>query len=171
MQLLQLNDLVRVGRNYDGGYVISESLIKRSSALLSFGINDDWSFEEDFCKRCKVKCYGFDFSISKNTFLKKGLQQIKYFFGDIIKRKKINSSRLKTARENFNLHKRFNSFFKKNIFLNYGIDKTTHTHFKKLDDIIQEYFANEKNIFLKLDIEGYEFFILDDVLNFKKKFH
>jgi hypothetical protein len=39
-------DLVRVGRANDGGYVLPRSAIIRSRALLSLGVNDDWSFEE-----------------------------------------------------------------------------------------------------------------------------
>jgi len=171
IELLQINDLIRIGRNFDGGYVISESLMKNSSLLLSFGINDDWSFEEDFCNRNGVKCYAFDFSIDKNTFLKKALKEINFFFGDIIKRKKISNSRLKMVRENFVLHNKFNVFFKSNFFFSYGIDKITQGKFKKLDDILSKYFENKENIFLKLDIEGCEFYVIDDVLNNKQKFH
>lgn len=43
------NDLVRVGRDNDGGYLISQQDIDHSDLLLSLGIKDDWSFEEDFC--------------------------------------------------------------------------------------------------------------------------
>lgn len=41
-------DLVRIGKNNDGGYLIDFNSFKKSASLLSLGINDDWSFEKDF---------------------------------------------------------------------------------------------------------------------------
>jgi len=171
MRLLKINDLVRIGRNYDGGYVLSASLIRRSSVLLSFGINDDWSFEEDFCKRSGVRCYGFDFSVSKELFLKRSLLQLRFFFGDVIKRRKIGWERFGLARDNFRLYRNFGSFFKKNTFLSYGVDRSTHGYFKSLDDILQEYLRGKNDIFLKVDIEGFEFRIMEDILKNKHRFH
>ena len=160
-----------MGRNYDGGYVISESLMKQSDILLSFGINDDWSFEKDFYKKSGVGCCGFDFSVDRDVFRKRGLEQIRFFFGDLLKRRKINLSRWTAARHQFGLHKDFGAFFKKNRFFSYGIDNRTHGQFKKLDDILQEHLGPGDNIFLKIDIEGYEFTILEDILRNKRRFH
>jgi hypothetical protein len=171
MQLLKQDDLIRVGRNYDGGYVISKSLMRQSSVLLSFGINDDWSFEEDFCEKSGKKCYGFDFSVSKNIFLKNGIQQIRFFFGDLLKRRQFQRKRINSAAHNFRLYGRFSRFFRKNEFVQFGIDKTTHGYFKSLDDILSEYLKGEEDIFLKIDIEGYEYKIIDDILRIAQRFH
>lgn len=38
--------MIRVGRDFDGGYVLPRSVIECSHTLLSLGVNDDWSFEE-----------------------------------------------------------------------------------------------------------------------------
>jgi len=43
--------LLRLGKNYDGGYLIDINSIKNTKTLLSLGIGDDWSFEEDFRKK------------------------------------------------------------------------------------------------------------------------
>jgi hypothetical protein len=171
MQLLKVNDLIRIGRNYDGGYVIAESLMRRSSVLLSFGINDDWSFEEDFYRKSGIRCFGFDFSIHKKIFLQRAMQQIRFFFGDILKRRKIGFGRWKEARRNYTLHVKFNSFFRKNSFQSYGIDNSTQGQFMTLDDILKKYLRGKNDIFLKVDIEGYEFRIIDDILKNKDKFH
>jgi hypothetical protein len=171
MQLLKLDDLIRVGRNYDGGYVISESLMKRSSALLSFGINDDWSFEEDFYRKSGVGCYGFDYSVNRGLFLKRSIEQIRYFFGDLLKRHTLQWSRWKKAREHFHTYKAFGRFFSRHSFHSIGIDKSTHDAFKTLDDILKDHVRQQENIFLKIDIEGYEYKILDDVLRNKHRFH
>ena len=42
--------LQRVGKNNDGGYLVGINTIKQSKVLISYGINDDWSFEKIFAK-------------------------------------------------------------------------------------------------------------------------
>jgi hypothetical protein len=41
-----LPDRVRMGRDHDGGYVLARRMITASQALLSLGVEADWSFEE-----------------------------------------------------------------------------------------------------------------------------
>jgi hypothetical protein len=43
---VEIDNLVRIGRQFDGGYVVPRSLAEGSTTLLSLGVNDDWSFEE-----------------------------------------------------------------------------------------------------------------------------
>ena len=53
-------DLVRLGNNFDGGYLIPKKVIKKTKTLLSFGLADDWSFERDFKKHndeCQILCF------------------------------------------------------------------------------------------------------------------
>ena len=51
-------NLTRLGRGNDGGYLIPKEDIERSEILISFGINDDWSFEKDFYSQKKNKSIG-----------------------------------------------------------------------------------------------------------------
>ena len=44
-------DLVLLGKNNDGGYLVCKNSIDVSNCLISFGINDDFYFEEDFIKK------------------------------------------------------------------------------------------------------------------------
>ena len=44
------DDLHRLGRDFDGGYLVSQRDVLGSDFLLSCGIFDDWSFERDFLK-------------------------------------------------------------------------------------------------------------------------
>ena len=46
----QAKDLIRVGKDNDGGYLISKNDLSKSDFLLSLGICDDWSFEKNFLK-------------------------------------------------------------------------------------------------------------------------
>lgn len=52
--------LVRIGRDYDGGYVVPEYALSVSDALFGYGISTDASFEEHFSKIYKKPSYGFD---------------------------------------------------------------------------------------------------------------
>ena len=63
-----LFDLVRVGKNNDGGYLISKKNLEKSEYLLSFGISDDFSFEEDFKKYKNTKIISFDPTVSDVFF-------------------------------------------------------------------------------------------------------
>jgi len=42
--------LVRLGQDYDGGYIVNRMDIEKSDILISMGVKDDWSFEIDFSK-------------------------------------------------------------------------------------------------------------------------
>jgi hypothetical protein len=72
--------LKRVGSHNDGGYLIPAELIKKTQTLLSFGLNDDWSFEESFKKindRCNV--YTFDHTVNRKFWYEYTILSIFYF--------------------------------------------------------------------------------------------
>ena len=53
------DDQIRLGRNLDGGYVVNKKAIENAS-LISLGINDDWSFEEDYYNQTGNKISMYD---------------------------------------------------------------------------------------------------------------
>ena len=56
--------LIRVGKDNDGGYCVPKKSVINSD-LISFGLNDDWSFEKDFISiNSKTKVFVFDKSVS-----------------------------------------------------------------------------------------------------------
>ena len=63
-------DLVRIGRDNDGGYLVDKRSIISSEFLLGFGIYDDWSFEKDFIKYVDVPVVAFDASVGQKIFFK-----------------------------------------------------------------------------------------------------
>src|SRR5687768_6491854 len=67
------NDLVRLGRNRDGGYILNSRILNKINTLLTFGISTDWSFEADFYRlKSKENIYieAYDYSIGFTPFLK-----------------------------------------------------------------------------------------------------
>ena len=56
-------NLVRLGKENDGGYVVSEVSLRNAKALLGYGVNTDISFEEEFSEKYGKDSYGFDCTI------------------------------------------------------------------------------------------------------------
>ena len=68
-------NLVRLGKDNDGGYLVEKDSLLNSESLISFGINLDWSFEKDFfkLKERPIHCYDHTINIKiiKNIFQEK----------------------------------------------------------------------------------------------------
>ena len=41
-------DLIRLGRNHDGRYLVDPASVAKTETLISFGLSADWSFEKIF---------------------------------------------------------------------------------------------------------------------------
>ena len=71
-------DLIRIGKNNDGGYLVGRNSLESSRYLISLGIGDDWSFEEDFLKKNTsnviVKCV--DDNLDKKFLIKNIIKQL-----------------------------------------------------------------------------------------------
>ncbi len=60
---IQMRNPIRIGSVYDGGYVLPQEVVAHCENLLSFGINLDWTFEQDFLRRFpKSKVRTFDYT-------------------------------------------------------------------------------------------------------------
>ena len=157
-------ELLRLGRNNDGGYCVPKQSIANSEILYSFGLSDDWSFEEDFSKKnSKTKIYIFDYSVNIKFWIKNFILNII----DLFKFNKKISNFIKDA----TCYIRYKIFLNKNYIFHikkHVVDENkNHIKNKKNIDIslpsIQSSFGNN-NYFLKIDIEGNEYRILKDIL-------
>jgi hypothetical protein len=147
--------LIRCGRNNDGGYLLSKNVILETNFLISFGILDDISFEKDFLNINQVKNYCYDKSLVKSYWKKK-------FFNDLAA--SIYNLNFNLINNTFRKYIEFKSFFKNNnTILNIEIIKKN-----SIKNIIN-YHKLEKNIFFKIDIEGSEYRILDELINNQDK--
>ena len=63
-------NFVRLGRNNDGGYIVPVDAAKDSNLLLSFGLDDDWSFEKDFYEINHNQIIVCDASVNFNYWIR-----------------------------------------------------------------------------------------------------
>ncbi|MCL2012797.1 MAG: hypothetical protein FWG75_08440 [Cystobacterineae bacterium] len=168
---VELDEPVRVGNKNDGGYVLSRRHIERTKTVLSFGIKDDWMFEADFSKRKKIKVYSYDYSTKRLPFLTKKFAKtyaaIAYnLFFLKFSRAKVYYKHLSLAEE---FYRFFNAdegrFFIPKFLGEYDGDNTVcfDTVFKGLGEV------EDLSVFLKMDIEGGEFFCLPQLVPYFNK--
>ena len=64
LRCIPCKDLIRLGRNKDGGYVIPKRLLRESVAMISGGVFTDWSFEKDFINKSLINDF---IMVDRNT--------------------------------------------------------------------------------------------------------
>src|SRR3990167_2000991 len=147
----QCDDLVRLGSKHDGGYIVTENIIRLTDFLVGLGIGTDWTFEEDFHKRkgCPVHCY--DHTISLSQFVKYAIRDVKL----IIRTPRIINFR-RLYMPNILLPLKYKTFFsgnRKHFKEKIGDDPGYHTDFRKIFSRI----PGGDKVFIKIDIEGWEY--------------
>ena len=145
-------DLVRVGKNHDGGYLIPESDIERSEVLLSLGINDDWSFETDFHRYRNAPVFAFDASVNQ-----------RFFFQRVLK----TSVRLdRTFVRALKSCVTYGQFFQGSRVhvMKFVADDQVGDSFISMAEVFK--YTSSNRLYLKIDIEGSEYSILDSVLKY-----
>lgn len=153
---LYKHKLIRIGSAFDGGYFVCPNSILNASNLISLGIETNWEFEKDFLKsnpKTNISCY------DGQTNFKLVLR---FFFIQIIKTLLLqyNFSLLKRSFSNLfeysTLLKNNLNFRRKNIGLKNGLT-------------FEEVISKKEDVFLKIDIEGSEYRILEDILKYKNR--
>ena len=156
------SELFRLGSIDDGGYVVPKKTVKSSNLLISMGISDNWDFEKNFRKNSKAKILAYDYSIDNNFWISKFKKDlIKFIQFKIFKPRKLYKM---FQYIDFLMFFRFNKdiqFFLKKI----GKNKDSIS----LDYIIKKHTQNSEKIFLKIDIENYEYEIIDEIILYKNK--
>ena len=143
---------IRLGKDNDGGYVMSEIPNISYNTLIAGGIADDISFEEQFIKKYKnVECFLFDGTIDKLPV--ENLNENMFYI-----KKNIGAY---NDDNNTNLHDIINSH--SNIFIKMDIEggeipwikSLTHEQMNKFEQIVMEFhlpFSDEENyVFNKIN--------------------
>lgn len=137
----------RLGKRYDGGYIIIDVPDVQYSILLSAGIGKDISFEEDFIKKYNIQCLAFDGTIQS---LVKENTNIEFF------KKNISPE---TTDKTTNLHEIINKY--EDIFLKMDIEGSEKPWIKSLTE-------EQINKFAQIVIEFHCPFAVDEAEIFEK---
>lgn len=177
-----VKDLIRLGnKKNDGGYVISRRQIGITKVLIGLGVNYDWTFEEDFKKENpEISIYCYDYSVGKFQYFKNFVLSVLNClsintYANIFYKKTPAEVIWKPIIDVLTFIK-FSIFFKKekkNYFFQQGISDHTDNRFITIDSMVQniQEFNNlpDDSVFLKMDIEGSEYDILEDIIKYYPK--
>jgi hypothetical protein len=159
------NNLGRVGRSEDGGYVVDTSVLKKFDNLISFGLGSDWSFELDFIKKkINAKVHVYDHTTDIFIYIKPLIKCFKRF---ITYRKKY-----KDLSERFLQLINYVSFINLKNVLFFREKITYPIKIKKKESDIEKAFSRispQINLILKIDIEGSEYEIIDEIIKYSER--
>jgi hypothetical protein len=150
-------DLIRIGRNNDGGYLVEKDSILKSNSLVSFGVGFDWSFEKDFFNYRKIPIHCYDHTL-KYSYIKKFSRHSLF---SLLKPSMWRFDAFKELKKKIFLYKDYKNFFKEDVV---HFRSAIGIGFKRIR--LKEIFDRIRHnpIFLKIDIEGSEYRILEEII-------
>ena len=155
-------DLVRLGKNNDGGYLVEKNSLLNSRSLISFGINLDWSFEKDFFlfNQCQVHCYDHTIKyslikkFSRNSLLK------------IFNKKYWSINGLQEIIFNIKLYRDYKNFFSGKV-IHFQSAVGLGKNLSNLETVFTRINCNK--VFINVDIDGSEYRILKDLIKYQDR--
>ena len=148
---LYQTELIRIGKDNDGGYLIPKQSLNQTKLLYSFGLSDDWSFEEDFYNKTGAKIICYDPTINWKFFLKLLLRDFKNFFKYFKYRAFFDGK---------------NKIHEKKIISPIGTFYVSLREDKIVDLNLILVDSSSNSFFFKIDIEGHEYRILDQLTKY-----
>ena len=154
-----LSDLIRVGHWGDGGYVVPYGAVSDADALVSLGVNDDWSFETQFSQiNPRALIHAYDHTVGEGLFRRRFYRALGRACLGRIARAELGQ-RLWLWRE-------FRAFFGQRArhFEERIVGTERAPGDAALERVLARIDPSRRRIFLKVDIEGAEYEIVPDIL-------
>ncbi len=157
-------NLIRLGRNLDGGYIVDSKVVKKCNTLITFGLGPDWSFELDYIKmNNNIEIFMYDYTVSSFPYIKDILKYLKRFV--------TFRSNLESVTSRVSYLKKYKDFLGlKNV--NFFKEKITYPIKNKIDTDINKVFSrinDKEEVILKSDIEGSEYEVIDEIMKFSNR--
>jgi hypothetical protein len=156
------HDLVRLGLSKDGGYVVPAEAIASTTVLLSLGMKEDWSFEVAFLNaNPAVRVIGVDPSVGPRFF---GAQAVRGAAGWV---SSVARGERKRTRHLTRLRTALHYFWFFGVRHRHVVARLTSADGPgtvSVGALIEQAGADERRVFLKMDIEGGEYDVVDDLI-------
>jgi hypothetical protein len=138
-----------------GGYVVDFRSVENSDVLIGLGINDDWSFEKEFYSLQHVPIVAFDGTVSKSILTRRFLKALT----------QVHKPRKALSRF-WQIHE-YTRFFsddrrheEKLVWL------SNEPGYISLSAVIEQAKQEKRSkIFFKIDVEGWEYRLLDQLID------
>jgi hypothetical protein len=140
-------DKIRIGRDHDGGYIVSSADVFAAECLISLGLNDDWSFEEEFFQLNRCPVIGYDASVGTLVFMRRFVAAIRYR-----RKRRYHWAKLISYLQFFQY---------RNVHRRYFVAAQSGYRTVPFLDVVKR--IDARRAFLKVDIEGAEYGMLDDI--------
>ena len=142
---------VRIGPQRDGGYVVVDGVAANADVLVTYGVGWDTAFELDFRDRYGARVLMFDPTMFPESWVR-------------------TWAAARSPRELWRIFKRWRfirSWARERrrqglVVIEEGIAAKPRARYATLRDHFERYELNDKDVFLKIDIEGNEFDVLMD---------
>ena len=154
------SNLVRVGPKTDGGYVVDKRIFKKSKTLITCGLNDDWEFERDYLKKNhRTQIITYDHTVNKKFWVNR-------FKKDIISLLLFKKLKIGKILDVFK-YLDYKFFFRDNI--KHHEKKIVYKKRNNKETTIPDTLNRNNDVVLKVDIEGDEYKVLNDIRKNSKK--
>ncbi|MBI1824722.1 MAG: hypothetical protein HY200_01260 [Nitrospirae bacterium] len=168
--VVECSDLARLGGPNDGGYVISMNAIRKSSLLLSFGVSKDWKFEREVMNlRPEMQILAYDHTIGPGTFFNIAafawLTALSRFLCFNARDAKMHFKRWQNAIDYFNFFKGNVRHIRRRVWYNTDRESASIIQIIASLDTLPEC-----SVLAKIDIEGSEYRILPEVIQYSNRF-
>jgi len=162
-------NLIRLGQDNDGGYLVEKKSIDASKCLITLGLGYDWTFEKDYKKNKNCPIYCYDHTVNYSSIKKRCRKFIGSYFFRFFKPKYVfKKNFFNELVKNIFLYKDYKNFFKNDVH-HFQEHIGTGKGSLKLKKIIDDR-KNNLPAFIKIDIEGSEYRILEELLLYQENF-
>ena len=159
---MEILGMKRIGSPNDGGYVVPLAAIFQADGLLSLGVSDDWSFDKEFKEiNPATVIHAYDHTISSGVFFSRFLKSLLKFL--------LASSTLANTKHALETFLAYPQFFNGTIAHHFreAIGSKKNANATDVKKAISR--LGKEKLFIKCDIEGSEYEIIEDVLEFQSR--
>jgi len=148
------NNLVRLGDDFDGGYVVDKTSVEAADIMIALGVGDSWAFEKDCLAMRSMPLEAYDATVGPAWYWREFGRSLLVAFNH------------KFVRNRYRILKGYYQFFKgdrrhhRNLV---GMDAPPlHISFAKV--LKRHAVGPDNKAFLKIDIEGWEYRLLETLI-------